>query len=131
MSQRRRDGARPGDIDCAAHDLVSERRAETLAGTCTDAEPFALRVTDDSMAPEFPIGSIIIVDPSVAPADGRYVVAQTAGGISLGRLHATADGWQLATSAGNSAALPLDAASIRGAVIQRAGRRRRDHKRYR
>ncbi|RKY10472.1 MAG: hypothetical protein DRP56_00820 [Planctomycetota bacterium] len=37
---------------------------------------FALRITGDSMAPEFLPGDIIIVDPSLQPETGKYIVAK-------------------------------------------------------
>jgi len=40
-----------------------------------NTEPFALRSIDDSMLPEFEIGSVIIVDPGGMLRDGVYVVA--------------------------------------------------------
>ena len=43
--------------------------------TCIEAEPFALRVTDDSMEPEFAAGCIIIVDPHRC-REGRGVRAR-------------------------------------------------------
>ena len=43
--------------------------------SCSEAEPFALRVIGDSMAPEFRNGAIIIVDPAGVVEDGSYVIA--------------------------------------------------------
>lgn len=40
---------------------------------------FALQVTGDSMAPDFNEGDVIIVDPEVPAAPGRYVVARCKG----------------------------------------------------
>ena len=40
------------------------------------AEPFALRVIGDTMAPEFKDGCIIIVDPEGVVSDGCFVLAQ-------------------------------------------------------
>ena len=48
--------------------------------TCIEAEPFALRVTDDSMAPEFHEGCVIIVDPTGHARDGAFVLAEHEGG---------------------------------------------------
>jgi hypothetical protein len=44
-------------------------------GSC-GAEPFALRVIGDSMAPEFKDGCIIIIDPEGVISDGCYVLAR-------------------------------------------------------
>lgn len=37
---------------------------------------FALRVRGDSMTPDFPEGTVIIVDPAVSPKNGDYVVVR-------------------------------------------------------
>lgn len=42
---------------------------------CSEAEPFALQVIDDSMAPEFKKGVIIIIDPEGVAGDGSFVLA--------------------------------------------------------
>lgn len=107
---------------------------EAAPTTCVDAEPFALRVTDDSMAPEFPLGCVVIVDPTLAPAAGRFVVAQTPAGTVLRRL-AIGDGpdeghWALEALAPGYPRDPTEASAMLGCVTQRAGRRRREHKRY-
>jgi len=41
---------------------------------------FALRIVGDSMFPEFMPGDIIVVDPSIPPETGRYVVAKIENG---------------------------------------------------
>jgi SOS-response transcriptional repressor LexA len=103
---------------------------EPAPSTCVDAEPFALRVTDDSMAPEFPCGCVVIVDPTLAPAAGRFVVAQTSHGTVLRRLAGAAGQWTLQALAPGHPPEPVVAAAVLGGVTQRAGRRRREHKRY-
>ena len=50
-------------------------RARLEPATCTEAEPFALRVQDDSMQPEFRTGCIIVIDPTGRATDGSYVLA--------------------------------------------------------
>ena len=47
--------------------------------SCSGAEPFALRVLGDSMAPEFADGDIIIVEPDGALHDGSFVLARPDG----------------------------------------------------
>ncbi|MEW7979413.1 MAG: S24 family peptidase [Candidatus Sedimenticola endophacoides] len=46
---------------------------------CSYNELFALQVTDESMAPEFPQGCIIVIEPSGVCANGAYVVATVNG----------------------------------------------------
>ncbi|MGB0721020.1 MAG: S24 family peptidase [Gammaproteobacteria bacterium] len=48
-------------------------------GGCAQLEPYALQVTDESMAPEFPAGCVIVVEPALFAEDGQYIVADYAG----------------------------------------------------
>ena len=100
--------------------------------TCVDAEPFALLVTDDSMAPEFAKGCVITVDPTGVAGDGAFVVAEVADGFIFRQLARDGDGWRLRALREGIAPVALERglAAIKGVVTQRAGRRRRDHKRY-
>lgn len=62
-----------------------------VQGTCGDAalisvsaallpelsdEAFALKMTDESMMPEIRVGDVLIVDPSIEPAPGDFVVVK-------------------------------------------------------
>lgn len=100
--------------------------------TCIEAEPYALRVTDDSMAPEFPRGCVIIVDPTGRATDGAFVLAEHEGGYLFRRLRV--DGgevWLESLRAGFEIIRPAQGLSaVKGVVVQRAGTRRRDRKRY-
>ena len=100
--------------------------------TCIEAEPFALRVTDDSMEPEFAAGCVIIVDPTGVAKDGGFVLAEIDGAYIFRRLERTDEGDRLvALNEGYPpVALAAGLASVRGVVVQRAGARRRYHKRY-
>lgn len=100
--------------------------------TCTEAEPYALRVTDRSMAPEFPPGCVIIVDPTGVAVDGAFVLAEHNGALVLRRLRLDRDDvWLEALDSGYETIRPKSGLSaVRGVVVQRAGKRRRDHKRY-
>ena len=102
------------------------------ARTCIEAEPYALRVTDDSMAPEFPRGCVIIVDPTGVAGDGAFVLAEHEGNFVLRCLRMDGDDlWLEALGDGHAIIRPRNGLSaVRGVVVQRAGRRRRDHKRY-
>ena len=53
---------------------------------CVSLEPFALRVLDDSMAPDVPAGAVVIVDPGEPAEDGRLVVLEHEGDVLLRRL---------------------------------------------
>jgi len=100
--------------------------------TCIEAEPFALRVTDDSMEPEFAAGCIIIVDPTGVAKDGAFVLAEIDGEYIFRRLERTGEGDRLVALNDGYAPVALSAglAAVRGVVVQRAGARRRYHKRY-
>lgn len=53
---------------------------------CVSLEPFALRVLDDSMAPDLPAGAVVVVDPGEPPEDGSLVVLEHDGEVRLRRL---------------------------------------------
>ena len=99
---------------------------------CSASEPFALRVIGDDMAPEFVDGHIIVIDPGGKLSSGCYVVARHGGEAVFRQLRIDADGYRLVAL---NTALPeirlvngVD--DIVGVVSQRAGKRRREHKRY-
>jgi SOS-response transcriptional repressor LexA len=108
--------------------------------TCLDSEPFALRVTDASMAPEFPPGCIVIVDPGAPARDGSYVLAELPDGYVLRRLCRSRAQLRLQALDARyphiELDLPADGADaafrriVQGVIVQRAGPRRRDHKHY-
>ena len=100
--------------------------------TCIEAEPFALRVIDDSMEPEFAPGCIIIIDPTGVARDGAFVLAELDGEYIFRQLRRTGGCDQLVALNDDypETALAGGLASVRGVVVQRAGARRRDHKRY-
>ena len=106
--------------------------ADTGPGDCSGAEPFALMVLGDSMAPEFVEGEVVVVEPEGHARDGSFVVAQVQGEWTLRRLVAAGDGWTLrALNPAYPDAELADLADVRGVVIQksRPGRRRAS-KRY-
>lgn len=98
--------------------------------SCSAHEPFALRVLGDSMAPEFPAGCIVIVDPAGSLYDGCFVVAELDGQSGLWQLHIDAGVYTLKTLAGPCSVSLDSTAPIRAVVAQRAGTRRRDIKHY-
>lgn len=50
------------------HNMSSE-------GNCSENEPYAMQVIDDSMQPEFAKGCVIVIDPTGIVRDGAYVFA--------------------------------------------------------
>ncbi len=100
--------------------------ASAVEGDCAGAEPFALMVLGDSMAPEFSDGDVIVVEPEGLAGDGAYVVAEVHDGWTLRQLVRADDGWQLRALDAAYPVTPIaDLATIRGVVIQksRPGRR--------
>ena len=98
---------------------------------CNGSESFALQVLGPSMAPEFPAGCIVIVEPAGVVTDGCFVVAEHLGEVLLRQLKMLNGHWFLHALADNYPALAINGLEqIRGLVIQRAGRRRRDSKLY-
>ncbi|MEZ5450090.1 MAG: S24 family peptidase [Thiolinea sp.] len=101
-------------------------------GSCSEAEPFALQITDDSMEPEFAVGCIIIIDPSTVVRDGSFVFARDLNHEYIFR--------RLRIVEGRHYLEPLNPAydtfeisgldKVEGVITQRAGRRRSYHKWY-
>jgi len=116
--------------------------------TCTEAETFALQVLDDSMEPEFREKCIIVVDPTGHAKEGSYVLAQLNGSEAVRegaeseelvenflfrQLRKNSKGeWGLYPLNKNYAlqATTQNLSDILGVIVQRAGTRRRYHKRY-
>ena len=124
--------------------------------TCTEAETFVLQVLDDSMEPEFAKHCMIVIDPTGHARDGSYVLAQrpqktetNAAIEDVQNAESTASAqveqyhfrqlrrideqsWRLCSlnTAYPSEATPSDLREIVGVIVQRAGTRRRYHKRY-
>lgn len=101
--------------------------------TCTDAEPFALRVLDKSMEPEFRKGCIIVIDPTGRATDGSYVLVEKADEMLFRQLvRSDSGGWLLEALNDQypSTAIDENLSEIVGVIVQRAGLRRSYHKRY-
>ena len=57
-----------------------------MVSACVSLEPCALRVLDDSMAPEIASGTVVVVDPGEPAEDGSLVVLEHEGEVVLRRL---------------------------------------------
>jgi DNA polymerase V len=98
---------------------------------CGASEPFALQVLGDDMAPEFEDGHIVVIDPGGRLVSGCYVVARIGEEAILRKLLIEEGKYRLvALKEGLSEHEFDDLQAIVGVVSQRAGRRRREHKRY-
>jgi len=103
------------------------------AAACEGAEPFALRVLGDSMAPEFLDGDIVVVEPGGAARDGSFVLAHHDGEWIFRQLVQRPGHWCLRALNPVFGECRLDSLdAVRGVIIQKAvpGRRRLS-KRYR
>jgi SOS-response transcriptional repressor LexA len=99
--------------------------------SCSALEPYALRVLGDSMEPEFGEGCIVIVDPGYAPRDGSYVIVEFAGDVFFRQLVFEGERRYLKPLNPKYGSFELTPPyTIRGAVVQRAGRRRAERKHY-
>jgi len=98
---------------------------------CAESEPYALRVLGDSMLPEFDEGAIIVIDPAGAIKDGSYVIAIHDDEYIFRQLRIYDEHFYLQplNDLYDTVEIP-DLEPIRGVVSQKAGRRRKDHKRY-
>ncbi len=98
---------------------------------CSVLEPYALRVLGDSMEPEFPDGCVVIIDPGYAPRDGAYVIVEFAGDVFFRQI--VFEGERRFLQALNPKYGRFEITppyTIRGGVVQRAGRRRAERKHY-
>ena len=101
-------------------------------GDCSGAEPFALVVLGDSMAPEFIEGEVIVVEPEGLATEGSFVVAHVEGEWTMRQLARIDGRWTLRALNPSYPTRPLaDLSPIRGVVIQKSKPgRRRASKRY-
>ena len=100
-------------------------------GSCSTAEPYALRVIGDSMAPEFRDGHVIIVDPAYPPCHGAFVVVDYGGEVMLGQyLQRGERRWIHYLNSDQPAIELIQPYEIKGVVIQRSSGRKRDVKHY-
>ena len=98
---------------------------------CSASEPYALRVLGDSMEPEFKDGVVVVVDPGGVVESGCYVIAMHEGEHIFRQLHL--DGKRCFLKPVNQGYDVLEIpglAAIKGVIVQQAGRRRKDRKRY-
>lgn len=127
-------------IQSATQGRASANRARVEPATCTEAEPFALRVLDDSMQPEFRRGCIIVIDPTGRATDGSYVLAddgtnsedETDGMVFRQLRRQPNDGWLLSALNDQYPDIEIspDLDGVIGVIVQRAGVRRSYHKHY-
>ncbi len=102
-------------------------------GSCAGSEPFALQVLGDHMEPEFLDGNIIVVDPDGVIENGSFVVAQLENQEFIFRQLVWDDEKRYFLKALNDKYETMEVSGlqvVKGVVVQKAGRRRKDHKHY-
>ena len=99
---------------------------------CANSEPYALQVTDTSMEPEFPEGCVVVVEPNAPLENGCYVIAEPVGQVlTFRQLFISGSELSLRALRDDIEDIPIsNFQEIRGRVIQRAGKRRKDRKTY-
>ena len=109
---------------------INASNIENSGENCSASEPFALRILDSSMSPEFEIDHIIIIDPSITPKTGDYVVFETRNSIMVREINISEDIVLKAYNSSFDDIIIKDTESILGVVTQRSGKKRKFHKRY-
>jgi len=97
---------------------------------CSASEPFALRILDASMEPEFVMDNIIIVDPSASPKTGDFVLYETSSSIIIRQIYLDEKKVLKALNSKYEDIEIKDMSCILGVITQRSGKRRKYHKRY-
>ena len=110
--------------------IIIDGATENSGENCSASEPFALRVLDSSMSPEFAIDHIIIIDPSITPKTGDYVLYETSSSIILREIEVDDKITLKALDPNIQDQFINDTSSILGVVTQRSGKRRKYHKKY-
>lgn len=101
------------------------------AGGCGSDEPFALQVLGDSMEPEFEHGCIIVIDPAGVIQNGSFVLAEINGEYIFRQLLVQEDRLYLKPMRSTYDTIEITSLkSIAGVIVQKAGKRRSQHKRY-
>ena len=117
------------DIKITVDDSFKQNISE--GSSCSESEPFALQVIDQSMEPEFEQGCIIIIDPTGIVRDGAFVFAKdNQDEYIFRRLRINAGRYYLEALQTQYPSLEIRPEQIQGIITQRAGKRRSYHKWY-
>ena len=99
--------------------------------SCSSTALISLEVLDQSMEPEFPVGCIVIIDPSARPHSGSYVLVENELGMVMRQLWVRAGREYLRPLNDDYHTVRIESTSIiKGVVCQRKGKRRADKKFY-
>ncbi len=116
------------------HPVVNADDAIENRSTCSSSALIALRVLDDSMSPEFMPDHIAVVDNSAHLYDGAFVVVQIEEDWLIRRwksCHNDSVVLEALSDDFDNRRVHINAANVKGVVVQRAGRRRKDRRHYR
>lgn len=98
---------------------------------CESDALFSLQVLDDSMEPEFPTGCIIVIDPAGTIKNGAFVLANPNDEFIFRQLIIQEDRYYLKPMRTNYEEMEIPSLNlIKGVIVQRAGKRRKEHKHY-
>ena len=96
-----------------------------MSNSCQNSDPFVLRVTSNKMSPEFPHGSIIVVDPSHPVRHKDFVIARVSGEVELGKIFTNGNVWELVITAGEGTPpISIQSSDIVGRVMKCVDSRR-------
>lgn len=115
------------------HPVENSQDAVYAGSTCSSSALIALQILDDSMAPEFTPGQIAVVDNSALLYNGAFVVVQIGEDWMIRRWQAYSDETVLLEALSDRVdSVRVDACSVnvKGVVVQKAGRRRKDRRHY-
>lgn len=107
------------------------QKFELEGSSCASDEPFALQVLGDSMEPEFEHGCIILVDPGGVIQNGSFVMAEVNSEHIFRQLLVQEDRLYLKPMKSNYDTVEIpNLQPIVGVIVQKAGKRRSQHKNY-
>jgi SOS-response transcriptional repressor LexA len=100
--------------------ILPQADGDIVLDACAGAEPFALMVLGDSMAPEFAEGDIIIIEPEGLAQDGSFVLAQVNGEYLFRQLVGRDGEWRLVAVNPSYPAVEIaDLTAVKGVIIQK------------
>jgi len=116
-----------------------------LPETCAASELLALQVLDESMAPEFEPGHVVVIDGSAKLSAGSFVLVERLDGEVVTDLDEPTSEWLIRRWQPDAGSVVLESLNpewpdeqcamstvrVHGVVVQRSGRRRRDRRNYR
>lgn len=116
------------------HPIEFSQDGVDAGSTCSSSALIALQILDDSMAPEFTPGQIVVVDNNARLYNGVFVVVQIGEDWLIRRWQPCSDETVLLEALSDrvdSVRVEASSVNVKGVVVQKAGRRRKDRRHYR